>query len=112
MCAGGNHTLIMFYFQMCSSASIFFRRSNAAARCRLTAAFLPAIFHHVMRSLSVMVDLFLGIAPSLSGCLATFTGVPPSLYGPLVDVAEYFQYASVRSPDINFLSRLVGRTFV
>ncbi|KAL5966400.1 Ral GTPase-activating protein subunit beta, partial [Taenia solium] len=81
-----------------------FRRSNAAARCRLTAAFLPAIFHHVMRSLSVMVDLFLGIVPSLSGCLSTFTGVPPSLYGPLVDVAEYFQYASVRSPDLYFLS--------
>ncbi|VDK35164.1 unnamed protein product [Taenia asiatica] len=81
-----------------------FRRSNAAARCRLTAAFLPAIFHHVMRSLSVMVDLFLGIVPSLSGCLSTFTGVPPSLYGPLVDAAEYFQYASVRSPDLYFLS--------
>ncbi|KAL5111892.1 hypothetical protein TcWFU_004078 [Taenia crassiceps] len=82
----------------------YFRRSNEAARCRLTAAFLPAIFHHVMRSLSVVVDLFLGIAPSLSGCLSTFTGVPPSLYGPLVDVVEYFQYASVRSPDTNFIS--------
>ncbi|VDM15933.1 unnamed protein product [Hydatigera taeniaeformis] len=83
-----------------------FRRSNAAARCRLTVAFLPAIFHHVMRSLSVMVDLFLGIAPSLSGCLSTFIGVPPSLYGPLADVPEYFQYASVRSPDINFTNKI------
>ncbi|KAH9285767.1 Ral GTPase-activating protein subunit beta [Echinococcus granulosus] len=85
-----------------------FRRSNAAARCRLTAVFLPGIFHNVMRSLSTTVDLFLGIAPSLSGCLSTFIGVPPSLYGPLVDIPVYFHYASVRSPDVNFLNKQQG----
>ncbi|KAM7541381.1 hypothetical protein Aperf_G00000021766 [Anoplocephala perfoliata] len=77
----------------------YFRRSNEAARCRLSAAFLPAIFYHLMRSLSTVVDLFLGISPSLSGSLSTFVGVPQSLFEPLTDVAEYFRYTSVRCPD-------------
>ncbi|VUZ52698.1 unnamed protein product [Hymenolepis diminuta] len=86
----------------------YFRRSNSASRCRLTAAFLPAIFYHLMRSFSTMVDLFLGISPSLSGSLSTFTGVPQNLFGPLADVAEYFQYASVRSPDTAILEKYRG----
>ncbi len=76
-------------------------RFNSAYRCRLTVAFLPTIFHQVLRGLSTAVDLFLGITPSLSGCLSTFIGVEANLYGP-IDVTEYFQYASIRAPDTIF----------
>ncbi|VDO15135.1 unnamed protein product [Rodentolepis nana] len=77
----------------------YFRQLNLASRYRLTAVFLPAIFFHMMRSFSTVVDIFLGISPSLAGSLSTFIGVPQDLFGPLTDVAEYFQYTSVRSPD-------------
>lgn len=97
--------VVLLLTRMLVLSHFLFRRTNGAARCRLTAAFLPAIFHHMIHSLSVVVDLFLGITPSLSGCLSTFVGVPQGLYGPLTDVPEYFQYASVRSPDSIFIGR-------
>uniref|UniRef100_A0A5K3F716 Rap-GAP domain-containing protein n=1 Tax=Mesocestoides corti TaxID=53468 RepID=A0A5K3F716_MESCO len=82
----------------------YFRRLNGVARCRLTASFLPAIFHQALRSISTIVDLFIGIAPSLSGCLFTFVGIPPNLYGP-IDITEYFKYTSVRAPDTIFVDK-------
>ncbi|VDN14009.1 unnamed protein product [Dibothriocephalus latus] len=75
-----------------------FRHSQGASRCRITAAFLPTIFHQAIRSLAMVVDLFLGISPSLS-LLPTFLGVPIDLYGP-IDVTEHFRYASIRTPEV------------
>ncbi|KAL7063700.1 hypothetical protein AAHC03_01681 [Spirometra sp. Aus1] len=75
-----------------------FRHWQGVAKCRLSAAFLPTIFHQAIRGLSVVVDLFLGISPSLS-LLPTFLGVPTNLYGP-IDVTEHFRYASIRTPEV------------